>query len=266
MDKTQRSSDGEAFLHDRCTNDLLNEIRTGRLQPRQRLSELAMSKKLKVGRAAIRVAFDRLAWAGLLERIPRSGTYVRKLTLKEFNHLMEVRARLEGLAASLACQRLSLREIARLEKAAARLDDLGEQVDQPHNGNPVSPDRDYAELQKLELAFHGGLARGSGNPYIGQILSHYHMLERSFLLGMSIPAEALPSIKRVPQHREIVRAMRKRVPELAEQAVLKRFRLLKESLVGRVLTQETGQSRRRGTHIQRKLAVTQFGMSSRPGG
>ena len=197
-----------------------------------------MSKKLKVGRAAIRVAFDRLAWAGLLERVPRSGTYVRKLTIKEYIELMEVRARLEGLAAALACRRLSTSDLDRLEKVARRLDDLGDEVDQRRNGDADSLDHDYAELQELEHEFHGGLARSSGNPYIEQILQHYHMLERSFLMGMSFPAEAPSPAKKVPPHREIVTALRKRKPEQAERTVHKHFLLLKENLLARFSAEE----------------------------
>jgi DNA-binding GntR family transcriptional regulator len=233
MPRKRQPSAGDALLHDHCTNQVLNQIRGGVLRPGQRLSELAMSKKLKVGRAAIRVAFDRLSWAGLLERIPRSGTYVRKLTLKDYTHLMEVRARLEGLAAALACRRLSASDLDRLETVAGRLDDLGDEVDQRCNGQADSVDRDYAELQELEREFHGGLARSSGNPYIEQILKHYHMLDRSFLMGMSFPTDAPSSAKKVPPHREIVSALRKRVPEVVERTVNRHFTLLKESLLAR---------------------------------
>ena len=242
MLKNRRRSTPErdSLLHDHCTNEVLNQIRMGHLRPHQRLSELAMSKRLKVGRAAIRVAFDRLAWAGLLERVPRSGTYVRKLTIKEYFELMEVRARLEGLAAALACRQLSAAELDRLEKVASRLDDLGDEVDQRRNGHADSLDRDYAELQELEREFHGGLAHSSGNPYIEQILRHYHMIERSFLMGMSFPTEVSPSTKKIPQHREIVRALRKRVPEQAERTVHRHFLLLKENLLARFSTEEIG--------------------------
>jgi DNA-binding GntR family transcriptional regulator len=242
MPKKRKHSAGDALLHDHCTNQLLNELRNGSLQPGQRLSELAMSKKLRVGRAAIRVAFDRLSWAGLLERVPRSGTYVRKLTLKDYTQLMEVRARLEGLAAGLACCRLSASDLDRLEKAADRLDKLGDEVDQGGNGGGESLDRDFAELRELEREFHGGLARNSGNPYIERILQHYHMLDRSFLMGMSFPADAPTSAKKVPPHREIVSALRKRVPELAERTVNKHFVLLKESLLSRFDSPEPGQN------------------------
>jgi DNA-binding GntR family transcriptional regulator len=233
MPKKQRRPAEDALQHDHCTNQVLNEIRSGALRPGQRLSELAMSRKLKSGRAAIRVAFDRLAWAGLLERVPRSGTYVRKLSLQDYLALMEVRARLESLAVALACRRLTPSELDHLEEAAKRLDNLGDEVDQRNNGRAESVDRDYAELQELEREFHGGLAHSSGNPYIERILHHYHMLERSFLIGMSFPTDVPPSIKKVPPHREIVSALRKRVPELAERTVSRHFALLKESLLAR---------------------------------
>jgi DNA-binding GntR family transcriptional regulator len=176
--------------------------------------------------------------------VPRSGTYVRKLTIKEYFELMEVRARLEGLAANLACLQLSTAELDRLEKVANRLDDLSDEVDQERNEHPDSLDRDFAELQELERQFHGGIARSSGNPYIEKILHHYHMLERSFLMGMSFPTEARASAKKVPPHREIARALRKRIPEQAERTVHKHFLLLKENLLSRFSPEEIGADRK----------------------
>ena len=231
MSAKRRHSLKDSLLHDHCTNEILDEIRSGRLPPGQRLSELAMARKLKMGRSAVRVAFDRLAWAGLLERIPRSGTYVRELTLKEYDDLMQVRARLEGLAASLACLRLTNPDLERLDTVANRLDELGAEVDENRNGDQMSLDRDYAELQELESEFHGGIARSSDNHYIVEILNRYQMLERAFLMGMSFPAEGSSKVTDVPQHREIIKALRARSPELAEEKVRRHFQLTEQKVL-----------------------------------
>jgi DNA-binding GntR family transcriptional regulator len=231
MPSKPKGTKNSLLLHDRCTSEILNEIRLGRLRPGQRLSEAATAKKLKVGRAAARVAFDRLAWAKLLERIPRSGTYVREISFSDYNKVMELRASLEGLAASQACTRISEEGIMQLDRVAKRLDKLETAVDQREERLPRSLDRDYRELQELENRFHRGIIRASGNQYILEILDNYHLVERSFLIGMSFPEGDASRVCEVPRHHDIVTALRQRLPAVAEQAVRHHYRLLKENML-----------------------------------
>jgi len=218
---------------ERCTHEILNAIRSGNLHPGQRLSEGAMSKKLGVGRAAVRVAFDRLAWAGLLERVSRSGTYVRRISLTDYDEVMELRAGLEAMAAARACSRMRAGKIASLYRIADRLDKLGAQVDRRSQSTPRAMDKDYAELEELEARFHRGIVQASATRHILPILDNYHLLERTFLVGMSFPEGNVSKIRREPQHRDIAIALRRRDPELAKRAVERHYRLLRANLMSR---------------------------------
>ena len=88
----------ERSLSQRCVHEILDMIRHQKLQPGQRLGEVAMARRLKLGRAPVRAAFDQLARAGLLERIARSGTFVRRVTLQDWCELMDLRAGVESMS------------------------------------------------------------------------------------------------------------------------------------------------------------------------
>src|SRR5687767_13366711 len=107
----------------RCVDLIVQLIRNEELSPGQRLGEVAMARRLKLGRAPVRAAFDQLAQVGLLERIPRSGTFVRKVTLQEYCEFVDLRAGLESIAARIACTRITDAELDKLEQLAKRLDD-----------------------------------------------------------------------------------------------------------------------------------------------
>ncbi|MBI4028501.1 MAG: GntR family transcriptional regulator [Verrucomicrobia bacterium] len=228
-----RTRSAETTLTHRCASEVLKLIRTGQLRPGQRLGEVAMARRLKLGRAAVRAAFDRLAWAGLLERIPRSGTFVRKTSLEDFSEIMDVRAGLESMAARLACTRLSHSELERFAQIAARLDDLGAKFD-AEISRPSERQKISMELQELEIAFHLGLAEASGNQRIYGILKEQHLVERCFIMALGLPYLAGQSAvlrKKVPLHRETMKALISRDPDTAGNAVIRQLLTSKECAI-----------------------------------
>ena len=98
---------------------LREEIVTGRLQPNERLLELDLSKRLGVGRAAIRTALVRLESEGLVERERHRGAKVRLVDEREAVEILEARAMLEGLAARHAAGRATVEDVAQLRAMLA---------------------------------------------------------------------------------------------------------------------------------------------------
>ena len=78
----------------------------GDLRPNQRIAENTIAARLGVSRTPIRLALDRLAQEGLLDRIPTGGFTVRTFTVVEIWDAIELRAVLEGTAARLASERI----------------------------------------------------------------------------------------------------------------------------------------------------------------
>ena len=77
----------------------------------ERLVENELRRSLGVSRAPIRESFRILERDGFITRVPRKGTFVRKITKKDIEENFPIRASLESLAAKLAIPHLSSGDI-----------------------------------------------------------------------------------------------------------------------------------------------------------
>jgi DNA-binding GntR family transcriptional regulator len=77
-------------------------IVAGRLLPNERLVEADLTRRLGVGRSAVRTALARLEHEGLVELEPHRGARVRLVSVPEAIEILQARAALEGLAAQRA--------------------------------------------------------------------------------------------------------------------------------------------------------------------
>ena len=100
---------------------LTNAIIEGRLEVGERLIENELQRKFQISRAPIREAFRILEKNGLVVIIPRSGTFVRKITQKDIKENFPIRADLEGLAARIAASNLEPNDIKRMELTLSRM-------------------------------------------------------------------------------------------------------------------------------------------------
>lgn len=119
---------------------ILAYLQDRRLQQGDRLpSERDLAERLGVGRNAVREALATLVTLRVVESRPNSGVYLRHMsressfealvlltdigatpTPTEITETMEVRAHLKLLAVSLACQRRTDEDLARIEAILAR--------------------------------------------------------------------------------------------------------------------------------------------------
>lgn len=139
---------------------ILADIESGRLNPGDVIEETALITRHGVSRTPVREAFIQLETAGLIRRLPRKGAVLFKPTLEEFLAILEVHARLEGMAAGLAARRLSPAHAAALETAVAACEaharDKG--------------DSDPAGYYQLNLRFHEVVALAGGNPFLVDLI------------------------------------------------------------------------------------------------
>jgi DNA-binding GntR family transcriptional regulator len=224
----------EISLSQRCVRDIVELIRRKELKAGQRLGEVAMARRLKIGRAPVRVAFDDLARAGLLERIARSGTFVRRVTLQEWCELMDLRAALESMAARLACKRLNPVELEKLAQVAKRLDQRSGRLYAQEVARGISAVQDE-ELVQLEREFHYAIATASGNHKIIELLENHSILENLFLMGQTFPPRRMPPAEGIPDHAAVVKSLRSGDPDAASDTMLKHLLLSKEQFVSNVV-------------------------------
>lgn len=98
-------------LHAAAADALRRRILTGELPPGMRLREVQLCEQLNVSRTPIREAFRTLAAEGLVDLLPNRSVVVTELRALEVADLFLVFGTIEGLAAELACEKITDEEI-----------------------------------------------------------------------------------------------------------------------------------------------------------
>lgn len=102
---------------DLAYNRVREGILSGRFAPGERLKETVLVKYCGVSRTPVRSALSRLAAEDLVELSSNQGARVRSLNRRELDDMFSLRALLEGFAAARAAQRISSKQLARMEAA-----------------------------------------------------------------------------------------------------------------------------------------------------
>lgn len=109
---------------------LMLAILEGDYKGGDQLVELELQEYFGVSRSPLREAFRELEKKGLVEIIPRRGTFVKKTTRRDIEENFPMRAALEGLAAQLAVRHVDKSSLAGLAselrhmEAAAKTSDI----------------------------------------------------------------------------------------------------------------------------------------------
>jgi DNA-binding GntR family transcriptional regulator len=137
---------------------LREAIVSGELLPSERLVEEDLSRRLGLGRAAVRMALVRLEHDGLVERERNRGARVRRVDEVEAVEILEVRAALESLAARHAAARATPSDVRELR---ALLRDMRVRRER---GDLMAVSETNARLHRriLEISGHGTARRLSG--------------------------------------------------------------------------------------------------------
>ncbi len=169
---------------------------TREFRPGDRLGEADLAARLDVSRTPVREALRQLAADGLVEHEPHKGARVVALSPDELEHVFELRARVEGTAASRAAVGATPAELDRLDALADRI---------AAHALP-GPDQALELVYGCNADFHLLLAEASGSSVIAasvRQLFHTAATVRTYQ-GFD---EA--SVRRsVAHHREIVAALR----------------------------------------------------------
>ncbi|SNS79200.1 transcriptional regulator, GntR family [Anaerovirgula multivorans] len=97
---------------------LREAILEGKLEPGRRLMEIQLAEELGVSRTPVREAIRKLELEGLVIMVARKGAYVADVSVKDMIDVLEIRGALEGLAASLAAERMTDDDIEALKEIA----------------------------------------------------------------------------------------------------------------------------------------------------
>jgi DNA-binding GntR family transcriptional regulator len=100
----------------RIADHLRSRIVEGKIEPGERLNELALAAELGVSRSPIREALAQLAGEGLVHLVPYKGTFVTALSESRLKDLLDFRLALEQFAVRRAIERARPEDFDRFGK------------------------------------------------------------------------------------------------------------------------------------------------------
>lgn len=185
-----------------CEN-IRQAIIDGTFKPGERLMEIQLADEMGVSRTPVREAIRRLELEGFVVMIPRRGTYVADISIKDITEIYEVRISLDVLAAGLAAERITDEE---LETMNGYLREIARYV----------PSLDMEKIVALDSAFHDVLYKASRNERLWSIIGNL----REQLTGIRARSMSYPGrlVDTMNEHRDLLDSIASRDIERAQRA------------------------------------------------
>jgi DNA-binding GntR family transcriptional regulator len=200
-------------LREEVYESLKKSILHGKLKPGQHLIEEQLAKHLEISRTPVREAFHKLERDELVTRLPKGGFAVREFTKEDVEEIFEIRSALESHAAYLATLHMAPDKISILEKKLKASEDALEKGDND-------------KVVQLNTEFHDLLYKSCKSKKLVEMINtfrDYFYRYRTPLLhiekGVSYSHK---------DHRQMLEAMKKKNPRLAERLVHKHLARGKE--------------------------------------
>ena len=168
---------------------LRDAIRKGILKPGERLMEIHLAEQLGVSRTPVREAIRKLELEGYVIMMPRRGTYVSNLSIKDINEVFEIRTSLDSLASGLAAERITDEELEHLQRLLVV---IGEAI----------KEKNMEKIVEADTKFHDILYQASrNNRLVGIIYNLREQLTSFRTKSMAYPGRLEETLE---EHRRIV--------------------------------------------------------------
>lgn len=189
-------------LYLQVADRLREQIYQHELTPGDAIDEMALCERYGISRTPLREALKVLSSEGLIELIPRRGSFVRSMEIDELNELFPVMAVLEGLCAREAVENCTAEELKELEVMHDQLEEFVKQGD-------------IDGYYEQNFIFHQTVQDLSGNKWLQRIIGDLRkVLRLARHMQLTIPGRLQESLE---EHRQIMQAFSKNDPDLADQ-------------------------------------------------
>jgi DNA-binding GntR family transcriptional regulator len=175
-------------VRDQLEDDIVN----GRMQPGDQVQIEQLMSRFAVSRTPVREALQQLGISGLIEVLPKRGTFVARVGIPELIQMFEVMAELEAMCARLAARRASMGALDEIRAALVACE--REAVVEDANA--------YYYANEL---FHSLIYQACVNPFlVQQTLTLKNRLKPYRRLQLRMRNRIQQSLD---EHRQIVRAL-----------------------------------------------------------
>jgi DNA-binding GntR family transcriptional regulator len=202
----KKSIEKHLTLREKILEHIRDAIISGTLKAGSRVSEPELAERYGISRTPIREAFRQLESEGYLTVIPRRGAIVSEFNQKDVEDFYAIKSILEGYAARKACEKLTGKELDRLQANNNRLAELAE-----HN--------DIKIFFKVHNDFHDMFIKAADNEKLRELItSVVTRFQRLRFMSLSLPGRMKIAVQ---EHQKIIEAFRRKDPEAAEMLVRK---------------------------------------------
>lgn len=167
-----------------------------------RLDERDLASSLGVSRTPLREAINRLVTEGFLKVVPRKGVYVVKKSKDEIIEILMVRAALEGMAARLAAENVTKKEIQMMKD-----------IFSPFKTSNL--EKHLLKYSDANIKFHELILKiskcGKLIELAGNLFDHIRMIRFRTISFIGRPEKSFQ------EHQDIIELLEKKNPDLAEK-------------------------------------------------
>ena len=177
----------------------------GKYKENDGLRENTIEKQLGVSRTPVREALRQLELEGLVTIIPNRGAYVTGISHKDIWDIYVIRSMLEGLCARWAAKNITDAQLDELEETIL----LSEFQMKKESGFSAE------QVAALDGRFHSILYEASGSRILDHVLTDFHNYVQTARRSSVVSEDR--ARKSIREHRQILRAIKDRDEEMAEQ-------------------------------------------------
>ena len=199
-DKLKTKAVERHTLADQVYSFLKKGIIAGDLRPGERLKELEIAQSLGASRTPVREALSRLEQEGLVQPFPSGGLTVVKLSANDVREIYGLLRVLETYGIRLACEKITSKQLDRLETLCSRAEQLSTQ--------------DIDRLIELNGRFHELLIEATAHRRLIELVGQLRTALQPYRIVTMLRPDfhGSPQFRdlMVHQHSEIAKALRDR--------------------------------------------------------
>jgi len=204
------NGDGTALV-DRLASAIQARVLSGEVARGARLPQKALAAEFGVSRTPVREALRKLQASGLVELLPNRGAIVRGPTARDVREAYVVRAALEGLAAELAADAISDRDLTRLREAEALFRrSVGSLIARRRRARGEPRWEDESSWVRANDLFHQAIFDAAANARLNAAVADIHRTFPRDLTWAALAGNSRLLEENVEQHAVILHAIERR--------------------------------------------------------
>ena len=181
-----------------------------------KLKEAELAAALGISRTPVREAINRLEREGLVEIFPQRGAFVVRFTEKDIYELFLIRENLEGLAAYLAAENMTEKDLAILKSCVDGFEE------------PYSK-KDIQRYARDDFRFHETIVMLSGSRRLTKLIATLH--DHIHLFRLTTKGLSSRMKTSLAEHQQLIEAFRRRDAEEAERRMRQHIRHVRHGVM-----------------------------------